>query len=1440
MATLLKLLIVFPKVDDDLTFVRSEAKKFFEGYNSEKNLTCTVDIGRQAKNIDVDLIYKAGLTELEVILEYKEKPDFHCGDQFKNIVKNWCDSEKNELSNLWLRFADRSVLKNKGKQVHGDVDVKEIAFGTTPNTQTFMQHYQFENKNIEKELSGSFFHNQRYFIIYLCPCHEKRCQSKSLTYKFRIVYHALMRVIINDDPDSESLQLYFVMKHIPLIYKEKKNDKDDKEVDEIKSGNRQQFLASDQEYQQKKWERSLTFGCSCNNSLCEIDKVGRCPVFKVAIPKTRAFGIVVRLIQRCTSNTSFYFSCIQRVKLPPRVKLLSEFDIFPFDQQFFQDVSDKNFASDIKFNCQYAWEVMFGRSLEVKDQVILKYITHERSVKDHWESIKKEIQETVKHKDALVNTLYHISDIITRQDVFVFEKAFRKLYEHYRRNPSKIDLPDGMCLVRRLIMMPSRIICLQPMEHFDNRVIREFGSENILRVSIQDDDFSKLTFAVQYHTQKDKFMERFTRRLIEGVRIGPRHYNVLAASNSQLREHGLYLFAKDCNGNTAENIRKWMGNFSHIENVAKYVARLGQCFSTSEEAVQIKLMDEDVISIQDIKNDKYTFSDGVGMISTKLAKEIRKAFRDKDPLNILDEPIYNPSAYQIRFKGCKGMVTENPNLEGRKLATRPSMEKFFCESSNMLEIVKISAPRALFLNRPLISLLEQLGISANVFLKLQKKMVMDLTDSLIYERKGRMLLANRTGLDFPYKKLLNSGICLTKEPFFRRLLLSVYTVAIDQLRSKARIFIPPKFGRNMLGVIDETGTLNYGEVFVQYSEEIGNQTSPTHVLTETIVVTKNPCMHPGDVRKLEAVDVPELRHIKDCIVFPAHGPRPHPDEMAGSDLDGDEYVIIWHPDLIFQRDNCKPMNYPPNEEKKHVGTITVREMVNFLSKYIQNDNIGVMANAYLAWADWHNRGIFSKVCSEIAQKYPRALDFAKSGTTEYLTPNQKPKLYPDFMEKGSNRNSYKSKRALGPLYRVTRSLEACISKVDIFNQEIAIDEDLVYPGYENYEESAEIHRREYVKRIKNILKKYGLRNEAEVLSGYIGRMNDYNENRYDRDNALSVAKTYIKDAIKHYRYKFEESFYSECATIGTLRGDWKEIIRYRRASAWYIVTYRNPDKSVLSFPWILSDILCDLREKVVKTRESPIVPKSSFIDASNKSLNESFARIMQTQSYECHCYLILRDIIGNWFNKSSSMLTMSAEESFCIHCLERIFNKFRALSGKTCCSIRKTGDCECEASCSPTKLILDFMKFYATEVVDDIGVCGQSASCDGFGNLNLQSLALQSYATLAVTRNIYTLTSNEKVNELGSVNDCEEGDPIRVSIPKGMEDIITHHDVELSDLLKTLSGVKDIFMSGDKDYKNNWHILVHSIGKPHQRWSLEELIMDEKIDQLVRSKLKLP
>ena len=89
----------------------------------------------------------------------------------------------------------------------------------------------------------------------------------------------------------------------------------------------------------------------------------------------------------------------------------------------------------------------------------------------------------------------------------------------------------------------------------------------------------------------------------------------------------------------------------------------------------------------------------------------------------------------------------------------------------------------------------------------------------------------------------------------------------------------------LMGVVDETDSLDYGQVFIQLRDLNGS----TQILqSRQVLMTKNPAHFPGDVLKLNVVDCPSLHHLYDCVVFPAKGPRPHPNEMSGGDTDGDE------------------------------------------------------------------------------------------------------------------------------------------------------------------------------------------------------------------------------------------------------------------------------------------------------------------------------------------------------------------------------------------------------------------------------------------------------------------------------------------------------------------------------------------------------------------------
>ncbi|VDK18533.1 unnamed protein product [Anisakis simplex] len=228
------------------------------------------------------------------------------------------------------------------------------------------------------------------------------------------------------------------------------------------------------------------------------------------------------------------------------------------------------------------------------------------------------------------------------------------------------------------------------------------------------------------------------------------------------------------------------------------------------------------------------------------------------------------------------------------------------------------------------------------------------------------------------------GFALTQEPFFRSLLRASVKFwrqisrrirkifrkifgserFVEKQLAKEQIMIPPHLGRSMFGVMDETGQLQSGQIFVQYTNNVWLKTPSSKaaktILKGPVLMTKNPCIVAGDVRIFEAVDIPELHHLVDVVVFPQYGPRPHTDEMAGSDLDGDEYTVIWDKKLMFVR-NESPLDFTKRVKKYEVvdQDHVDFEMRKFFCNYIKQDSIGSIANAFLVNADLY--GITSEV-----------------------------------------------------------------------------------------------------------------------------------------------------------------------------------------------------------------------------------------------------------------------------------------------------------------------------------------------------------------------------------------------------------------------------------------------------------------------------------------------
>lgn len=786
--------------------------------------------------------------------------------------------------------------------------------------------------------------------------------------------------------------------------------------------------------------------------------------------------------------------------------------------------------------------------------------------------------------------LFHLKDCSYEPSNFLIEQ-YRKYSRHPPNSPA-ISLDAGLVYVRRVQITPCKVYFCGPEVNVSNRVLRHFPRDidNFLRVSFVDEEWDKMRstdllprMSSKSEDSKTDIYRRILSVLSNGIVIGGKTFKFLAFSSSQLRDNSLWMFASRP-GLDAADIRAWMGDFRHIKNPAKYAARLGQSFGSSTETLSVARDEMEIIPDIEVQHGevKYVFSDGIGKISSDFAKKVAKC--------VFQTSI--PSAFQIRYGGYKGVVAVDPH-SSTKLSLRKSMCKF--ESDNMkLDVLGYSKYQPCFLNRQLITLLSTLGVRDEIFEKKQREAVEQLDAILTDPLKAQEALelmspGENTNI---LKEMLKCGYKPDVEPYLSMMLQTFRESKLLELRTKSRIFIPN--GRAMMGCLDETRTLEYGQVFVQISSArhrnlsdsfAFNMSGSGHglVIEGNVTVAKNPCLHPGDVRVLKAVNIPQLYHMVDCVVFPQKGSRPHPNECSGSDLDGDIYFVCWDAELIPPR-QIPPMDYTPAPPFQLDRDVTTEDIQEYFVNYMVNDSLGIIANAHTAFADREPFKARSGPCVELAKLFSIAVDFPKTGVPAIIPPHLYVKEFPDFMEK-PDKPSYESKNVIGKLFRAVKDISPTSSYIRSFTRDVAMqcyDSDMEVEGFEDYVGDAFYHKSNYDNKLGNLLDYYGIKSEAEILSGSIMRMSKSFTKRRDSE-AINLA---VRSLRKEARTWFN-------AREGGSGSDSDDL--FAKASAWYHVTYHHSywgcyneemkRDHYLSFPWCVYDKLMQIKEKNLRRRE---------------------------------------------------------------------------------------------------------------------------------------------------------------------------------------------------------------------------------------------------------------
>ena len=111
----------------------------------------------------------------------------------------------------------------------------------------------------------------------------------------------------------------------------------------------------------------------------------------------------------------------------------------------------------------------------------------------------------------------------------------------------------------------------------------------------------------------------------------------------------------------------------------------------------------------------------------------------------------------------------------------------------------------------------------------------------------------------------------------------------------------------------------------------------------------------------------------DCVVFPTNGRRPHADEMAGGDLDGDSFFVSWDERLVPSY--VKPAAAYEAAPAKKEKSVTIEGKIAYFAN--QRNLQGTVDFLYNAWADKLGPGCDQ--CERLGILFGRVIDAAKSG-----------------------------------------------------------------------------------------------------------------------------------------------------------------------------------------------------------------------------------------------------------------------------------------------------------------------------------------------------------------------------------------------------------------------------------------------------------------------------
>jgi hypothetical protein len=850
----------------------------------------------------------------------------------------------------------------------------------------------------------------------------------------------------------------------------------------------------------------------------------------------------VPIVERLEKFSNFKIFSEKDLRKKLSIDPVLELNNYFIDNNFFKKFTE-NFNFDEASIVSFNYQILVGVSENILSyfnailflEKIFKYPSYDY-FRHHFDN---EDFNAMLFSEALIKLIDLFKNSGRELTIASFEQELISLYKtcklEWEINGDTAFKKKNKRLIRnqRILVTPTYTLFMPYIEDQGNRILREHRKPwEAMRVVFKMDDFQDAKW-------NNKFLIEFIKlHLIKGINLSHLHYEFFCYSQSQFRSMGCWLVTNP------DEILHLTGDYSNIKIIAKYGARVGQTLTSTTKT--IKIHEDNIIDIPECTNGTdYIFSDGVGTITEDLAEKIsRKLGLDKIP-----------AAFQGRFLGCKGVWTVLFGDLSTKICIRPSQKKFekLPQGDNQrFEVCGYSKFIKSYLNRQIILLLSALGIDDDVFIK-----KLYAYRNRLEDEKFILSLIHYDEWNSMFMKMHLSGVNRTNDRLVRSIVSANKEILYRDLKKKARIYIEE--GAYVTGIMDEFGILNYGEAFLQVRTDTMNM-----IVDKKCPVAKCPCLHPGDIRvlnfkKYDPSDPNTFKYkifetYENVIIFPQKGSRPHPNELSGSDLDGDQYFIFYDLDLRNVKRVVDPMDYSDNSEAIKKDHITRKDIIDFFAEFINNNNLGLIADAHLAHSDRLTAD--AELPKGLAKKFSLAVDAPKTGAKIILTEDEEAKEWPHYMAK--EKKTFHSNHVLGKLYDKTVKI---IEEIDKYksSENNYYDEGLIVGDYMNFAFEGLVYYIKYYEELLAILKKNDVQCESELLTGnnVDNEISGFGKKKHNYDiiERISIQMKEIFAKYRGYFYNSSQVLFNQGdKTYSSINYQMRNT-QTMRASAFYYVCY---------------------------------------------------------------------------------------------------------------------------------------------------------------------------------------------------------------------------------------------------------------------------------------------